>query len=179
MPFSIHTSSCSPDSLNLKRTPPRNDFDAHITWSRANRQPCLLWQIWGVLMRRKLNFCWRLFNLLYYAIWRLHPSEIPTFMAYFVYYMVLTHFDSKDDYRTGCRNVSHCQQQSYSGLRSLGRSCSTYLWNNSWVQTVHRVWCDKTFFLKILPSISKHVTILWHVTLARLFYVHRNFDSTY
>ena len=28
-------------------------------------------------------------------------------------------------YRTGCRNVSdnHCQQQSYSGLRS----CSTYL----------------------------------------------------
>ena len=34
-------------------------------------------------------------------------------------------------YRTGCRNVSHCQQQqSYSGLRSpgLGRSYSTYLW---------------------------------------------------
>ena len=26
-----------------------------------------------------------------------------------------THFDSEDDYRTaGCRNVSHCQQQSYS-----------------------------------------------------------------
>ena len=22
-----------------------------------------------------------------------------------------THFDSEDDYRTGCRNVSHCQQQ--------------------------------------------------------------------
>ena len=21
------------------------------------------------------------------------------------------HFDSEDDYRTGCRNVSHCQQQ--------------------------------------------------------------------
>ena len=33
-----------------------------------------------------------------------------------------THFDSKDDYRTG-RNVSHSQQQqSYSGLRSPGRS---------------------------------------------------------
>ena len=30
-----------------------------------------------------------------------------------------THFDSEDDYRTGCRNVSHCQQQqSYSGLHS-------------------------------------------------------------
>ena len=39
------------------------------------------------------------------------------------------HFDSEDDYRTGCRNVSHCQQQqSYSGLRSPGRSNSTYFW---------------------------------------------------
>ena len=36
-------------------------------------------------------------------------------------------FDSEDDYRTGCRKVSHCQQQqSYSGLRSSGRSNSTY-----------------------------------------------------
>ena len=36
-------------------------------------------------------------------------------------------FDSEDDYRTGCRNVGHCQQQqSYSGLRSPGRSNSTY-----------------------------------------------------
>ena len=35
-------------------------------------------------------------------------------------------FDSEDDYRTGCRNVSHCQQQSYSGLRSPGRSNSTF-----------------------------------------------------
>ena len=34
---------------------------------------------------------------------------------------------TEDDYRTGCRNVSHCQQQqSYSGLRSPGRSNSTY-----------------------------------------------------
>ena len=33
-----------------------------------------------------------------------------------------THFDAEDDYRTGCRNVSHCQQQqSYSGLCSTGR----------------------------------------------------------
>ena len=40
-------------------------------------------------------------------------------------------------YRTGCRNVSHCQQhQSYSGLRSPGRSNSTF-WNDSWVQTFH------------------------------------------
>ena len=33
------------------------------------------------------------------------------------------HFDSEDDYHTGCQNVSNCQQQqSYSGLRSPGRS---------------------------------------------------------
>ena len=38
-----------------------------------------------------------------------------------------THLDYEDDYRTGCRNVSHCQQQqSYSGLRSPGRSNSAY-----------------------------------------------------
>ena len=43
-----------------------------------------------------------------------------------------------DSYRTGCRNVSHCQQQqSHSGLRSSGRSNSTYVWNDSWVQTFH------------------------------------------
>ena len=47
----------------------------------------------------------------------------------------------EDDYRTGCRSVSHCQQQqSYSGLRSPGRSNSTYFWDDSWpwVQTFHR-----------------------------------------
>ena len=50
-----------------------------------------IWQIWGVLMPRKLTFCWRLFDLLYYAISGLHPLEIRKFMAYFVYYMVLTY----------------------------------------------------------------------------------------
>ena len=30
------------------------------------------------------------------------------------------HFDSEDDYCAGCRNVSHCQQQPYSGLCSHG-----------------------------------------------------------
>ena len=41
-----------------------------------------------------------------------------------------THSDSKDNYCTGCGNVTHYQQQkSYSGLRSPGRSYSTYLWN--------------------------------------------------
>ena len=36
-------------------------------------------------------------------------------------------------YRTGCWNV----RRSYYGLRSPRRSCSTYLRNDSWVQTVH------------------------------------------
>ena len=49
-----------------------------------------------------------------------------------------THFDSEDDYSTGCRNVSHCQQQQfYSGIRSTGRLHSAYLWNDSWVQTFY------------------------------------------
>ena len=41
------------------------------------------------------------------------------------------------DYRTSCRNVSYCQQQSNSGLLSPGRSRSTYLWNKCWAQTFH------------------------------------------
>ena len=41
------------------------------------------------------------------------------------------------NYCTGCRKVSHCQQQSYSGLHSPGKSYSTYLWSDSWVQTFH------------------------------------------
>ena len=33
--------------------------------------------------------------------------------------IIKSHFESKDDYRTGCRNVSHCQQQQSSlGLRA-------------------------------------------------------------
>ena len=32
------------------------------------------------------------------------------------------HFDSEDDYRSGCRNVSHCHQQFFSELHSPGRS---------------------------------------------------------
>ena len=46
---------------------------------------------------------------------------------------------SKDDHRTGCRNIKHCQQKlSHSGLCSTGWSNSTYFWNDSWVQTFHR-----------------------------------------
>ena len=34
--------------------------------------------------------------------------------------------DSEDDYSTICRNVSYCEQQSFSRPHSLGRSFSTY-----------------------------------------------------
>ena len=45
-----------------------------------------------------------------------------------IVYNTINKLDSEDDYHTGCRNVSHCQQQqSYSGLRSPGRSYLTYL----------------------------------------------------
>ena len=40
-------------------------------------------------------------------------------------------------YATDCWIVSHCQQQSYSRLRSPGRSSSTYLWNDSRVSNRH------------------------------------------
>ena len=39
-----------------------------------------------------------------------------------------THFDSEDDYRTGCQNVSHCQLQYHSVQRSPGRPYSTYIY---------------------------------------------------
>ena len=48
-------------------------------------------------------------------------GQYPEFNAY--NWRDTTRFESKDDYRTGCRNVCHCQQQqSYPGLRSPGRS---------------------------------------------------------
>ena len=36
-------------------------------------------------------------------------------------------YNSEDDFCTHYRNVSHCQQQSYSGLHSPRHSCFTYL----------------------------------------------------
>ena len=66
---------------------------------------------------------------------------------------------SEDDYRTGCWNVSHCQQQqSYSGLRSPGRWTSRYFWNDSWVQTFHSL---SEYFTKFLQ-----LTILEFFVLA-------------
>ena len=45
--------------------------------------------------------------------------------------------DSEDDFRSGCRNVSH-QQQFFSELHSPGRSYYTNYWY-SWVQTIYYV----------------------------------------
>ena len=64
------------------------------------------------------------------------------------------------NYRTGCRNVSHCQeQQSHSGLRSPGRSNSAYFWNDSWVQTFHRIKC--IVFLQLLRSCPHVSVFVW------------------
>jgi len=45
--------------------------------------------------------------------------------------------DSEDDFRSGCRNVSH-QQQFFSELHSPGRSLYTNYWY-SWVQTIYYI----------------------------------------
>ena len=79
-----------------------------------------------------------------------------------------THFDSEDDYRTGCRNVSHRQQQqSYSGLRSPGRSNLTYFWNDSWVQTFH-IFHNVTTHLPTLLTEQKIIVLFffWNYELA-------------
>ena len=77
-------------------------------------------------------------------MWIYHEKIHWTFMGFNFIVLCGSHLQSQrvfydeDDYRTGCRNVSHCQQQhSYSGLRSPGRSNSTYFWYDT---------CE-TFFL--------------------------------
>ena len=52
----------------------------------------------------------------------------------------------------------------YSGLRSSGRSNSTYFWNDSWVQTFHREeFSEQTFLL--VASIPARKTI-WKIPIA-------------
>ena len=72
------------------------------------------------------------------------PYSFPGIILWLLMWLVLTDViqltlkSSEDDCRTGCRNVSQCQQQqSYSGLRSPRWSDSTYFWNDSWVQAFH------------------------------------------
>ena len=71
----------------------------------------------------------------------------------------------EDDYRTGCRNVSHCQQkQSYSGLRSPGRSNSTYFYCVC-VMNIILSGCWKTWRTQMLCGVSLLVHLLLHLTL--------------
>ena len=76
-----------------------------------------------------------------------------------------THFDSEDDYRAGCRNVSHCQQQqSYSGLRSPGQSNSTYFW--SWFVII-------IIIISIIIIITTTTTIVnYYLVLLKSLFLH-------
>ena len=63
----------------------------------------------------------------------------------------------EDDYRTGCRNVTHCQQQqSYSGLRSPGRSNSTFFWR---VSLSTAICCDTLILLFFFFPTSCSLTL--------------------
>ena len=79
----------------------------------------------------------KFYSFTVYHLWKVWTQESITRSITRVYNTInwrdTTHFDSEDDYRTGCRNVSHCQQQqqSYSGLRSPGRSNSTNFWERA------------------------------------------------
>ena len=90
-----------------------------------------------------------------------------------------THFDSEDDYHTGCRSVSHCQQQSYLGLHSPRQSNSAHFWNDSWVQTFYSffsssfVACEQTLWRVVwglsfchLPLVSN----IWEALPRSLFW---------
>ena len=58
---------------------------------------------------------------------------------------------------------SHSQQQSYSGLRSPWPSCSTYLWNESWVLSVP-IWTKNYFPVEcLLISLYWLPLILWTI----------------
>ena len=114
--------------------------------------------------------------------------------GYVQFNLHLSHFnfDSEDDNHTGCRNVSHCQQQSFSGLHSPGQSCSTYLWINAeaynldasnfplFVQNYaevfqlsnqkHRLFCYPNMVLNSSPSTSttqqyklRHLKLLYNI----------------
>ena len=67
--------------------------------------------------------------------WALSPLRHPL-LRESVHYVI--HIAPSQSICTGCRNVNHCQQQqSYLGLRSPGRSYSTY-WSNFFVWQIER-----------------------------------------
>ena len=79
-----------------------------------------------------------------------------------------THFDSEDDYRTGCQNISHCsqQEQSYSGLCLPGRSSnSTYFWNNNNnnnnIKNLHQTFTNNIVFVFTCLNKSNFYFLIW------------------
>ena len=94
----------------------------------------------GIEFRMYYDLGYREYCILYYYYIIYYTLKwLQAHWHYIINWRDATHFDSEGDYRTGCRNVSHFQQQqSYSGLSSPGRSNSTYLWNDHWVQTFQR-----------------------------------------
>ena len=112
-------------------------------YPRQYRRPCrrCIGGIWEPGLRQEENKKYVLLGLTVISFVQYLWSKTNTFITDTwdtINWRDTTHFDSEDDYRTGCRNVSHCQQLSYSGLRSPGRSNSTYFWNDSRVQTFHK-----------------------------------------
>ena len=85
-------------------------------WS--HQQGSIVVGIWSWLKLRKiwLFFC---------------PSFESVLVMVCLYHPTCLCLDSEDDYSTGCRNVSHCQQH------STERTDSTYLSSDFWVQTFH------------------------------------------
>ena len=82
------------------------------------------------------------YSLYYYKV---------SYFCPFLHVFTVEKYDSEDDYCTGCRNISHCQQQqSYLGLRSTGQSYSPHLGNDSWVQTLHNFRKIITLFTGII-----------------------------
>ena len=93
----------------------------------------------GIEFRMYYDLGYRGYCILYYYYIIYYTLKWLQAHWHYIIWRDATHFDSEGDFRTGCGNVSHCQQQqSYSGLSSPGRSNSTYLWNDPWVQTFHR-----------------------------------------
>ena len=85
-----------------------------------------------------------------------------TKIKYTINWRGTTHFHSENVNRPGCRNVSQCQQQSYSGLRSTGRSYSTYLWS---VLSFDRI---NLFNMAILLSMESLCLCAIHVSMSQL-----------
>ena len=85
-------------------------------WS--HQQGSIVVGIWSWLKLRKLwLFFWPSFESVLVMVCLYHPTCLC--------------LDSEDDYSTGCRNVSHCQQH------STERTDSTYLSSDFWLQTFH------------------------------------------